>query len=158
MGIARRHKQCCIKQERPQPFGQHSADFSHRILCRARQVHIAPPHDPAQAQHHSFKLIGGEHQRRQVVAFTQYITHARFPANGNSVGYQCGNIAVNRAERNFQLMGHHITGHRPAVAAENLNQLQKTVGSAHVFLLANAADRNCQQRGSSRTGEKETQQ
>ena len=36
-------------------------DATHRILCRPRQIRIAPPRHPAQTQHNRFQFIGREH-------------------------------------------------------------------------------------------------
>ncbi len=128
-----------IKQDRAQGARHHGADLGHGIARSCGQVLVTLHLDQPGTQHHGLQFIGGEHQRRQVEAFSQHVADARFAAHRNAVGHQRGDVAVNRARGDFQFLGNLACRHRPAGAAQDLDDLHQSIGSSHGRTIAQAS-------------------
>jgi hypothetical protein len=76
-------------------------------------------------------LVGGEHQRRQVEAAAQHIADADGAVDWHAARLQRGDIAVDRANGDFELLGERRRGQRLRCRPEGLDDVEETVGAAH---------------------------
>jgi len=91
------------------------------------------------AEHGCLQLIGREHQRWHVEVAVEEIANSGLAADWHSLTNEVGDIAVNRALRNFQLLGKLVGGDRPARPPQDLDDLKQSIGTAHGSLLSWAA-------------------
>src|SRR5262249_34018103 len=75
-----------------------------------------------------------QHQRRHVEPAVEHVTNPRLAANGNTLGKQSRDVAIDGAFRRLEFSRHCIRRHRLFRAAEDLDDFEKSVGLAHEFL------------------------
>ncbi len=112
-------------------LGEHRDDLGQGILRRLAQPVIAAIGHPAHAEHQGFKLFLAEHQGRQHVAGAQHIADTRLAFDVRALGLQRGDVAVEGAQRDFQLAGQFGARHRIAMAAQQLKQVKQSSGARH---------------------------
>jgi hypothetical protein len=118
-----------------QPLRNGRADLGDEVQGGARQRGIAPPGNPLRAEHGRLDLVGRQHQRRQVMPALQHIADAGLPADRHPLPDQGGDVAIDRALGGLELLGDRLGRQRPAGAPQDLDDLEKSVGTSHASSL-----------------------
>ncbi|KAG0776051.1 hypothetical protein G6F22_012852 [Rhizopus arrhizus] len=111
--------------------GQHMGDTHQGIACSLGQRGFGTGRDPAQAQHQRVDLGRWQGHRRQGIARRQLVADAGFPAQVGTLLAQGLDIAVQRAQADAQRVGQRLPGHRPPMAAQQLQQLGQAQRTRH---------------------------
>src|SRR5581483_4436957 len=90
---------------------------------------------PAAAQHQGLDLLLREHQRRQHEARPQDVADTRLAIDMRTLALQRIDVAVERAQRDAEFIGERRPRHRKAVTAQNLDQVEETLGARHALPL-----------------------
>jgi hypothetical protein len=115
----------------PQLFGHGGGDLGDQVVGGGGQHRVAASGDPLGPQHGGLDLVGCQHQGRHVVSGLQHIADARLAADGRPLADQGGDVAINAAFGGLQLDRHGVGRDRLAVAAEDLDDLEKAFGASH---------------------------
>lgn len=111
---------------------EHGSNFRQRIRRGFAQDFVTALIDVTQTEDDGFGFVGIEHQRRQKQAAAQHITNPRLAMDRRAEGGQFRDIAIERALGHFQLGSQGRRRHRALLAAQHLQQSQKTSGTRHV--------------------------
>ena len=110
--------------------GQDRADLFQSLFGGKRHIGTAPGADHARAGGQGHNFVAGEHQRRHLPTGAHDISDASLAIDRHPGTDKVGDVAVNRALRDFQPFGQPPRrGQTPA--AQVLDNLKQTVGAAH---------------------------
>ena len=108
------------------PLGQNRFDLGERALRVApKRLGQTPRHEP-QAENEGVDFVDVEIQWRKRQTWTQHIAEARFPFDRYALALECCDIAVKSAKANTKLVRQIGPSHRTPVAAQCLDQIEKT--------------------------------
>ena len=108
-------------------------------FSRVLQSRIAGATDQPGSHRDRLDLLGGEHQRRQVEAAPQNIADAGRSIDRHAPRLQRGDVAIDCADRDLQLIGERGSRHRPARRAQPLYDVEQPVSPPHLFVPRPAA-------------------
>jgi len=74
--------------------------------------------DPARTEHQGFEFLAGKHQWRQQKSGAQHITDAGFAFDHGALRLQRGDVPVQSADADAQLLRQPAPAHRQAMAAQ----------------------------------------
>ena len=129
--LAGRNDQCRIVRVVAQIRRQHGKNFCERVARGCAQLRIGAFCDPARAEHQRLDLLFRKHQRRQHEAGLQHVAEAGFAVDRRALALQGGDVAIERANADAELVGERLPGHRLAVAAKDLQQFEQAFGARH---------------------------
>ena len=118
-----------------------SGDLRQNVGGGTAEFGIGPTLDDADADQQCLELVLGEHQGRQIVAVAQQVADAGGTFDRHPLPDQFGNIPVDRAHRDLELGREGVGGDGAAGAAQDLDDLEQSVGAPHGYGLPHAPDR-----------------
>ncbi len=114
-----------------QALGQHDRHLVEHAAGGGLQLRIAQALHHAGADRDGFDLVDREHQRRQVEALAQHVTQAGRALDRHAAGLQGRHVAIDRAHGHFQLLGQGGRRDRLPGRAQDLDDVEQSVGAAH---------------------------
>ena len=111
--------------------GQHGGDLGERAFGRAGQRRIGAARHPARAERQRLDLVDRKHQRRQREAGPQDITEPRLPRDVRALSLQSGDVAIERAQTDAELLGEIGARRRTAAPAQDFQEFEQTPGARH---------------------------
>ena len=124
--------------------------FASRSLRRFRQLRIAAIDHPLRAQHGGLDLVGRQHQGRHVEALVEHVADAGLATNWDPLSKERSDVAIDGAFGRLEFGRHRIRRDRLFRAAQDLDDLEKTVRFPHVCPLPHPCCTSCCQQGSGR--------
>ena len=110
--------------------GKHGPDFQQRGLHLLPQRSVGEVVHELSADGECARLLGGEHHRRKMVAPDQAVADARLGHDGNACLTKGGNVAIDRANAEFEMRGEIFSPHDPS-ALQAQHHRHQTVHPVH---------------------------
>ena len=88
------------------------------------QFEKSPPATKPETLYDRLDFIGGEHERWHAEIIVEHIAEPRLATDWHALSDQIGRVAIDRAERHFELTGDVIGRDRAGGTAQDLDDLE----------------------------------
>ena len=112
-------------------LGQHVGDLGGDPVGGHLQLLIASTVQQLQPDRNRLDLLAVEHQRRQIIARPHDVADTGRTVDRHARGLQRRDVAIDGAGGDLQRLGKLCGGHRPARAAQQVNQIEEPVRATH---------------------------